>query len=78
MFAICHATVAHVLIKAYSTVGPQIWIAGFNLISSTDVVFGGKCLAFFEPISHAESLALFLIHCYKINVESLQGTRTNP
>jgi len=47
MFAVCHATVAHVLIKAYRTCWPQIWIAGFNLFSSTDVVFGVQCLAIY-------------------------------
>jgi hypothetical protein len=26
MFAVCHVTVAHVLIKAYRTGGSQIWI----------------------------------------------------
>jgi hypothetical protein len=71
MFAVCHATVAHVLIMAYRTGGPQIWIVGFNLFSSTKVVFGVQCLAFFEPITHAASLAIFLIYCYKMNVESL-------
>jgi len=71
MFAVYNATVAHVLNKAYRTGGPQIWIAGFNVISSTDVVFSVKFLAFFEPIPHAASLSKFLIHCYKINVESL-------
>jgi len=71
MFAVCHATVAHVLIKAYRTCWPQIWIAGFNLFSSTDVVFGVQCLAFFELTPHEASPAQFLVYCYKINFESL-------